>query len=98
MKTAPITKIKAQFGEWLKVCREEPVIVTRKGKAVAMLLAIENEEELERLSLLHSPGFRKILNDSEREIQEGKGIRHEDFWKSDLDSSDSDLDSPDLKD
>lgn len=33
------------------------------------------------LTLVHSAKFRKILNDSEREIQEGKGIRHEDFWK-----------------
>ncbi len=33
------------------------------------------------LTLIHSAKFRKILNDSERDIQEGKGIRHEDFWK-----------------
>ncbi len=52
-----------------------------QGKVVAMLLAIKNEEDLEMLTLIHSAGFRKITDDSDREIQEGKGIRHEDFWK-----------------
>lgn len=46
-----------------------------------MLLAVSNEDELERLILAHSPRFRAILDAAERRIEEGEGIAHEDFWR-----------------
>ncbi len=81
MKIVPVTEIKAQFNAFLRTCREEPVVVTRKGKMVAVLLSVENEEDLERLVLSHSSEFQKISDTGKQQIKEGKGIRHEDFWE-----------------
>jgi len=54
------------------------VIVTRNGKAVAVLLAVTDEDELERLILAHSPKFRRFWI-NRPPIEETGGIPHEDF-------------------
>jgi len=81
MKIAPIAEIKAQFSSFVKASKEEPVIVTKNGKPVAVLLAISDEDEIERLLLAYSKKFRALLQAAEQRIQETGGIRHQDFWK-----------------
>lgn len=81
MKIAPIAEIKAQFSSFVKASEEEPVIVTKNGKPVAVLLAISDEDEIERLLLAYSKKFRALLEAAELRIQETGGIRHEEFWK-----------------
>ena len=41
----------------------------------------QDEEELERILLAYSPKLQRILRKAEKQIQEGKGIRHEEFWQ-----------------
>ena len=57
------------------------MIVTRNGKPVAALLAVRDDEDLERLILGHSAHLRTILESARQQISEGAGIGHEDFWK-----------------
>ena len=80
MRIAPIADIKARFSAYLKESKEGPVIVTRNGKPVAVLISVTDEEELERLILGYSPKFQEILQAGEKQIQEGQGIPHENFW------------------
>ena len=81
MKIAPIAQVKAQFSSFVKAAEEAPVIVTKNGKPVAVLLAISDEDEIERLMLAYSKKLRSLLEAAERRIQETGGVRHEDFWK-----------------
>src|SRR4029077_8459756 len=81
MKIASVADIKARLSAYLKESEEGPVIVTRNGKAVAVLLAVTDEDELERLVLAHSPKFQAILEKSRRQIEQTGGIPHETFWK-----------------
>jgi hypothetical protein len=55
--------------------------VTRNGKAVAVLVAVTDEDELERLVLAHSPTFQPVLDRSRRQIEETGGIPHDEFWR-----------------
>ena len=80
MKIASVADIKARFSAYLRAATRGPVIVTRSGKPVGVLLAIDDEEELERLVLAYSPGLRTILDAARQRIRAGAGIRHEDFW------------------
>lgn len=80
MKIASVAEIKAQFSAYLKESEQGLVIVTRNGKAVAALLAVRDDEELERLVLAHSPRLRVLLETARQQIREGEGISHEDFW------------------
>ena len=80
MKIAPVADVKAHFSAYLRESETGPIVVTRSGRPVAVLLSIEDEDELERLILAYSAQFRKILDVARQEIREGKGIPHEEFW------------------
>jgi prevent-host-death family protein len=81
MKIASVADVKARFSAYLKESQEGPVIVTRNGKPVAVLLAVTDEDELERLMLAHSPKFQAIIEKSRRQIEESGGIPHDVFWR-----------------
>ncbi len=81
MKIASIADIKARLSAYLKESQKGPVVVTRNGKAVAVLVAVTDDDELERLLLAHSPKFQALLDKSRRQIEETGGIPHEQFWR-----------------
>src|SRR5205085_4728803 len=81
MKIASVAEVKARLSAYLKESQEGPVIVTRNGKAVAVLLAVTDDDELERLVLAHSPKFQSLLDRSRRQIEETGGIPHDVFWR-----------------
>ena len=81
MKVAPVADVKAHFSAYLKSSKEGPVVVTRNGKPVAVLLAIADEDEIEQLSLVYSPKFRRMLEAARKHIQEGKGVGHDQLWE-----------------
>jgi len=81
MKIAPVAEIKARFSAYLNDCKNEPVIVTRNGKAAAVLLPITDDEELERIMIAYSPGLRAILEEGKQQIRKEGGISHDDFWE-----------------
>ena len=81
MKIASVADIKAHLSAYLRAAARGPVVVTKSGKAAGVLLAIDNEEELERLVLAYSPRLRTILDAARERIRAGAGIRHEDFWR-----------------
>jgi prevent-host-death family protein len=81
MKIASVADIKAHFSAYLKSAARGPVIVTRNGKPVGVLLATEDEEELERLVLAYSPRLRTLLHAARQRIRAGSAISHEDLWR-----------------
>ena len=60
MKIASVADMKARLSAYLKASATGPVVVTRNGKAVAVLLGVRDDEELERLLLAHSRKLRAI--------------------------------------
>src|SRR5438309_11824036 len=81
MKIASVADIKARLSAYLKESEQGPVVVTRNGKAGAVLVAVTDDDELERLVLAHSPKFQALLDKSRRQIEETGGIPHEQFWR-----------------
>jgi PHD/YefM family antitoxin component YafN of YafNO toxin-antitoxin module len=59
---------------------EGPLVITRNGKPVAVLLVPFDDDDLERLMLGRSPRFQALLNRSRKSIEEGKGLSEEAFW------------------
>jgi hypothetical protein len=55
--------------------------VTRGGKPVAILLKAENQGELERTLMGHSPQLQAILEAARKRFRAGRGISHEEFWR-----------------
>lgn len=81
MKVASLADVKAHFSAFVKASADGPVIVTRNGKAVAVLLGVEDEDELERLVLGYSRQLRRILDAGREAIRATGGIPHEQFWE-----------------
>jgi prevent-host-death family protein len=80
MKIASVADVKAKLSAYLDASAQGPVVVTRNGKAVAVLLGVGDDDELERLLLAHSTKLNAILDAAERRIQKGEGIGHDEFW------------------
>lgn len=81
MKIAAVADLKAHLSSYLKGSEKGPVIVTRNGKAVAVLIAPADDDELERLVLAYSPRFRSILASAKQQLRESGGITHDEFWR-----------------
>jgi len=80
VKIAPVAEVKAKFSAYLKASEKGPIVVTRNGKAVALLLSVSDEDDVERVVLANSPRFQAILEVARQQIREGKGIPHDQFW------------------
>jgi prevent-host-death family protein len=82
MRIAPLADVKARLSAYLDECGVEgPLVITRNGKAAAVLLVPHDEDDLERLMLGRSPRFQALLNRSRQSIQDGKGLSEIEFWE-----------------
>jgi prevent-host-death family protein len=81
MKTASAAKIAAQFNDYLEASGEQPVLITRNGKPVAVLLAVQDKAEAEQLAVGRSRSLRSIFEEAHEQIQKGGGIPHDQFWR-----------------
>ena len=81
MRIAPVAEIKAQLSAFIKASEESPVVVTKNGKPVAVLIGTSDEDDIERLILAHSKKLRAVLEAAEIRIQATGGIPHDDFWR-----------------
>jgi prevent-host-death family protein len=82
MRIAPLADVKARLSAFLDECEKEgPVVITRNGRPVAVLLAPLDDDDLEGLLLARSPRFQALLEKSRRSIHAGKGLTHKDFWR-----------------
>ncbi len=80
MNIAPLADVKARFSAYIKKTQEGPVVVTKNGRPVALLLNIADEDDLERVLLANSKMFQALLDAAEQRIKETGGISHEDVW------------------
>jgi prevent-host-death family protein len=81
VKVATQNEVAADFAEYVKATKKGPVVVTDKGKPVAVLLSPGSEDDLERLLMGHSSKLQAILEAARKRFREGRGIPHESFWK-----------------
>jgi prevent-host-death family protein len=81
MRIAPIADVKARLSEYVTECRNGAVVVTRNGRPAAALVAIRDDEDLERILLSESPALRRLLADAEKRMRAGHSVGHAEFWQ-----------------
>ncbi len=81
-RIAPLAEVKAKFSAFINACRDSdaPVIVTRNGRPVAVLMPF-SDEDLDTFALSSNPKFRSMLQRSYESIRQTGGIPDEEFWK-----------------
>ena len=80
MKIASVAEVKSQFSAFLKASEGGPVVVTRNGRPVAVIVGVQDEDEIERLLMAYSPHLRSILERSRQQYREGQWLGEEEFW------------------
>ena len=80
MKIASVAEIKSQFSAFLKASEGGPVVVTRNGRPVAVIVGVHDEDEIEWLLMAYSPHLRAILERSRQQFREGQWLSEEEFW------------------
>lgn len=79
MKIAPLAEVKDRFSAYIDESRESPVVVTRNGRPVAMLIAIEDEDDLDSLLLVHNPRFLQLLEEARQRVRVTGGVSLAEF-------------------
>ena len=80
MKIASVAEVKSQFSAFLRASEAGPVVVTRNGRPVAVIVGVQDEEEIERLLMAYSPHLRAILERSRQQFREGQWLSEGEFW------------------
>jgi prevent-host-death family protein len=82
MRIASLAEVKTKLSAYIERSRKEgPVVITRNGKAVAVLLTPLDDDDLESILIARSPRFQAMLEKSRQSIKAGKGILEETFWE-----------------
>ena len=81
MNIAPLGEVKAKFSAYVKKAQEGPIIVTKNGRPVVLMLRIKDDDDLERLLLANSPRFQAMLDAAEERIRRTGGLSHAAVWE-----------------
>ena len=81
MRIAPLAEVKAKLSAYIEESETEgPIVITRNGKAVAVLVAPVNDDDVENLVFARSPRLQRLLNKSRKSIKAGRGLSSKEFW------------------
>ncbi|HEV2971442.1 MAG TPA: type II toxin-antitoxin system prevent-host-death family antitoxin [Pirellulales bacterium] len=81
MKSASAARIAAQFNRYLEASREQPVLITRDGEPIAVLLAVQGKADAKRLVSGGPRMLTSILAEAHEQLGQGRGIPHDQFWR-----------------
>jgi prevent-host-death family protein len=81
MKTTSVANIAAQFDTFLKASQDQPVLITRNGKPVAVLMAVHDKAQAELLAERQTRTLRSVFEEADAQLKNGQGIPEEDFWR-----------------
>jgi prevent-host-death family protein len=96
MKVVTLTEVKDRFSAYIEESRESPVVVTRNGRPVAMIVAIEDADDLDAMLLAHNPRFVQILEEARQRVKVSGGISLAEMRRRLAASDDDPQDSLDL--
>src|SRR5262249_45645459 len=80
MKIASVAEVKSRFSAFLKASAGGPVVVTRNGRPVAVIVGGQGGGGIERLLMADSPHLRALFERSRPPFREGQWLSEEEFW------------------
>jgi len=81
VKSASAARIAAKFDDYLEASREQPVLVTRNGRAIAVLVAVQDKAEAEQIASARTRSLRSVLAEGHEQIEQRGAIPHAQFWR-----------------
>lgn len=81
MKSASVSAVKANLDRYLEDDADSPLVITRDGRPVAVLVPASDEVEIERLVLAYSPKLQRLLQERAESIARDGGVSHDEIWE-----------------
>ena len=82
MRIVSLADAKTRLSSYIDQAQDSgPIVITRNGKAVAVLVVPIDDDDLEDLILARSPRFQAMLAQSQRSLRAGKVIAEDAFWQ-----------------
>jgi prevent-host-death family protein len=79
VKTVELSAANASLSDYARHVREETVVVTRRGRPVAALMAVGPHTDLENLRVTTDPRFMAMIERSRRLCPPGTGLTTEEL-------------------
>ncbi len=74
MRIVSLAEVKAGLSAFVEQAKTDgPIVITRNGKAAAVLIAPVDDDDLETILLSRSKRVRELLEQSEKNMQADKG-------------------------
>jgi prevent-host-death family protein len=81
MKKVPLTELKDDLSNYLRLAENEEIIITRHGRPAGILVGFASEEEWFEYQLENDPRFLKRIAAARDSLQRGKGVKIENLPK-----------------
>ncbi len=79
MKEVPLSEVKDDLSRYLREAEQEPVLITRHGKAAGVLIGFESEDDWFDFRLENDPRFLERVKRARISVREGRGVHLEDL-------------------
>ena len=74
----PLAKVKDDLSRYLRLAKENEILITRHGRPAGVLIGFENEEDWFEYRLEHHPEFLQRVAAARAALAAGQGVRLED--------------------
>jgi prevent-host-death family protein len=81
MKKVPLTELKDDLSNYLRLAESEEIIITRHGRPAGILVGFASEEDWFEYQLENDPRFLKRIANARNSLRSGKGVKIEDLPK-----------------
>jgi len=78
MREVPLSKVKDNLSEYLRVAEEETIIITRHGRPAGVLVGFATEDDWFDYRLEHDERFLARITQARESLRAGAGVRIED--------------------
>ena len=79
MRAVALAKVKDDLSRYLRLAADEEIVITRHGRAAGVIIGFESDDDWFDYRLEHHPEFLRRIAASRAALEQGRGIRLEEF-------------------
>ena len=79
MKKVAVAEVREDLPRYLRIAKEEDVIITEGGKPAGLLVGFKSEDDWLDYQLENDPRFLRSIEEARQQAREGLGVRLEDI-------------------
>jgi prevent-host-death family protein len=79
VRRVPLSEVKDDFSEYLRLAGSEEIVITRHGKPAGVLIGFASEDDWFDYRLENDPRFLERVDRARASLKAGRGVRLEDL-------------------